>query len=662
MAERGFRVFPLAANSKKGAASGWTENATSDPNEIRELWTRGGEVQKFNVGVLTTGHCVLDVDVKGDKEGAKSLAELRPLPNTLICTTPTGGTHMYYTGVAVNNGVDVLGDGLDVRGVNGYVVGPGSEIDGRPYAALDLTGEGVYPRPAKVPEHVLNRLREVRRRTEVEQIGELDLPPNIEAVKNFLQNEEPAVEGQGGDHKTFWVAAWCRDKALSPGVVLQLMMEHYNPRCVPPWDVDALEAKVDNAFQFATNALGASAPTVLFDEVVIPGVTDAPALPERVSDRPDWYFGPMDIDSAWDKIPPRDWIATDFYLRKYLTLFVAPGGVGKSMVTLSHGIALSRGCGKFIGLDVVKPSKVLVINNEDDPDEMFRRLRSVAKRFDIKQAEMRGRIMSYLPGAGKIKLVSRESGKLQITEDAKELVRFCKQEEIDVIIIDPLVEMHDAEENDNGEMSFVVETLKSIARETDTSICLVHHTTKPPQGSTDGFAGNANIGRGASAVVNGVRLAYTLFGMSEKDAAHYAIPDKNRHRYVRLDMAKTNFTALNPNANWLERVSVDLPGTTEKGYALVPKDLNGQAERRRKQWAFSLRNLLEKHPDGVTFSKAAEEIFDDAQLSDGLQVKSIAQQIGELFVDPCNVEDFTVVVDVTKTESGRNRKRLIGYV
>ena len=66
----------------------------------------------------------------------------------------------------------------------------------------------------------------------------------------YLKTCEPAVEGRNGAGQTYKVA--CR---LGPGFDLpiqtafDLMWAHYNPTCLPPWPVEELWHKVEDAYR-----------------------------------------------------------------------------------------------------------------------------------------------------------------------------------------------------------------------------------------------------------------------------------------------------------------------------------------------------------------------------------------------------------------------------
>lgn len=154
-AARNWPVLPLrpdgAVDRKTGKpASKWplTENglndATTDADQIRKWWA---ETPNANIGIRTgqeSGITVIDVDISVDKKtgqpkpGAQSLAELGLAEdNTLTVQTTSGGWHYYYQYAPGDKSRgDKILPGIDTRGKGGYVVAPGSVIDGVPYEVV----------------------------------------------------------------------------------------------------------------------------------------------------------------------------------------------------------------------------------------------------------------------------------------------------------------------------------------------------------------------------------------------------------------------------------------------------------------------------------------------------------------------------------------------
>lgn len=105
------------------------------------------------VGLATgrrSGVFVVDLDVKGAKDGIAALEALGDVPPTLAARTGSGGLHLYFQwpGHEVRNSAGKLGPGIDIRGDGGYVVQPPSaHVSGRQYEWLNW-GTPVAPAPA----------------------------------------------------------------------------------------------------------------------------------------------------------------------------------------------------------------------------------------------------------------------------------------------------------------------------------------------------------------------------------------------------------------------------------------------------------------------------------------------------------------------------------
>lgn len=144
LAKMGFKVFPLRENDKRPLFNGNAQTqGMTDLNKVRDTWTR---YPNANIGIATgKGLTVIDVDtiashgVDGESSMLKYQVENGFINPTLEVTTPTGGKHYYYlTDNEYSNKASIL-PGVDVRGLGGYVVGPGSTINGTLYEAKQLT-------------------------------------------------------------------------------------------------------------------------------------------------------------------------------------------------------------------------------------------------------------------------------------------------------------------------------------------------------------------------------------------------------------------------------------------------------------------------------------------------------------------------------------------
>jgi Bifunctional DNA primase/polymerase, N-terminal len=144
LAADGMPVFPLRPHTKVPAIERWPQHACTDPDTIRAWWAQSA----FNIGIATgspSGIVVVDLDAAktpGQPHGRQSLAALardrgETIPrHTRTVVTPSGGQHLYFRlppEVDLRNTAGHLGRHVDTRGSGGYVVGPGSVVNGRRY-------------------------------------------------------------------------------------------------------------------------------------------------------------------------------------------------------------------------------------------------------------------------------------------------------------------------------------------------------------------------------------------------------------------------------------------------------------------------------------------------------------------------------------------------
>jgi hypothetical protein len=136
----------------------------------------------------------------------------------------------------------------------------------------------------------------------------------------------------------------------------------------------------------------------------------------------------------------------------------------------------------------------------------------------------------------------------------------------DLVALDPFVKTHNVGENNNDAIDAVAQVLTDMAHKHDIGVDAPHHTSK---GQVD--PGNAQKGRGASALVDAARLVYTLAPMSAEEGRMLGIPQEECRRYIRLDSGKVNITPTY-EAKWFKLVGVPLGNAS----ALYPNGDNVQ--------------------------------------------------------------------------------------
>jgi hypothetical protein len=573
LAARDFRVFPLLAGQKRPAAEGWKDTPKRSFIDVLESFPEAA-----NIGIATgDDYTVIDADAA--KGGLESLAAL-DLPETLTIETWSGGRHLYFRtprGQPVANSVEKLAKGIDVRGAGGLVVGPGSVVEGKPYRIIrDVP-------IAELPRHIVERCHAARVRHE--DAGKLADGVDAEGshagndrARHYVVGAAPSAEQGKRDNTATVVAMRIYDFTPSRDVCRELLELWNETKCSPPLGEEDLDRIADSSRRSKGSALGRDDPLRHFAIVEDP---PPPGAAQPGSASIDSYIEPLTLrPGGAEAIPPRPWLAENRLLRGHVTQLIAPGGAGKSLLSLQWAVAVAMGDGRFTGLDVRERAKTLIINLEDDREEQQRRLEAISAVHGVALDTIGEWLFAYRgspdgdddgdDGAGRFCVLKRNDRKLSPTSQVRQLTRYIQTNRIGFVIVDPLVETHEADENDNTAMAKVAAIYRGIARRTGAAVLLIHHTKKPPQADAEGFAGNVDAGRGASAMGNSGRVALTLFSMTKKEAQRNKIAEGERFRYARLDDAKANYGLLSATAQWFERVSHALPNGDSVG-ALRPK-------------------------------------------------------------------------------------------
>jgi hypothetical protein len=226
-AERGWHVFPLRPGDKRPAIRDWQMRATTDPGAIDRCWRAGS----YNVGIACgpSELVVVDLDLsKGEArpgieavDGPAAFAALARESgqthwcNTFTVTTATGGTHLYYRApeADLRNTAGRLAPFIDTRAEGGYVVAPGSVINGQRYAVAN------HQPVAVLPAVLERRLRAV---PALSSSSPIHLPLNTSryfegAVRRHVHRVETAAPGTRND--TLNAAAFSLGRLVGAGLL-----------------------------------------------------------------------------------------------------------------------------------------------------------------------------------------------------------------------------------------------------------------------------------------------------------------------------------------------------------------------------------------------------------------------------------------------------------
>jgi hypothetical protein len=241
---------------------------------------------------------------------------------------------------------------------------------------------------------------------------------------------------------------------------------------------------------------------------------------------------------------------------------LADGAGGKTAVRIACALALATGRSDILGEHVFERVPVLYLCFEDGENELKKRICAAMLEHGITDEDIKGYLF--------VRALTNSEIKLAITNDFNKAERgpliavlddAITRRKIGAVFLDPLVKTHAVNENSNKDMDLVIEILADLAIRRDVAVDTPHHVSK---GNAD--PGNADRGRGASAVKDGGRLVYTLTGMSKDEATGFGLSEDERQELVRIDPAKVNIIRRTAGAKWLRLVSVRLGNTWDPRY------------------------------------------------------------------------------------------------
>lgn len=445
-AQAGIPVFPCQANGKRPATESGFKDATIDIEQINKWW---GENCEFNLAICPADAnlFVIDIDPGAD------LSILQKLPDTYIVRTPRGGYHFYFEGTG-RTSASKIAPHIDTRSIGGYVLVPPSAIDGKPYVLE--TDVAYAPIPTWVPPLLVTADAPVAAAVE-----EKDLPANIDRARKVLQryvdHSDVAIEGAGGDDRTYRLCCEMLDLGLSVGMAQNMIDDIWNPHCQPPWDYEELGQKLHNASRFQQNEAGAYGiePT---QEVFGDAVKNL--YPQKFSR---FYFKD---ESEMDDEPDPKWIIKELISERSTVMMYGASGSYKSFLALDICLGVATGMSTF-GSDV-EPGLVFYGALEGRAH-----LKKARRAWRILKG-IEGKIENFFVGVAPMIAVGDE-----MQEFGDEIKKRCGGKNPKLIVIDTLSKsMAGMNENDAQDAGKFIRFCDSLVEAFSCAVIAIHHTGK----------------------------------------------------------------------------------------------------------------------------------------------------------------------------------------
>jgi hypothetical protein len=203
------------------------------------------------------------------------------------------------------------------------------------------------------------------------------------------------------------------------------------------------------------------------------------------------------LDFRARAVKKRDIFMKYWLEREGLTFLAGEHKTGKSVLAMNVAISLARGR-DFLGFEIPSPRRVLLVQQEiSDP--------AMKDRID--------KMITAIPQEGLANLLTPrrpdQAWKLTRPHHREILGNIVHDHGIDLAIFDPLLTFHDKKENDNGDMSGILEFFAQLIKKHGIGVLVVHHFGKPSQVERQGsykMRGASVLGDRPDAIIISTRL------------------------------------------------------------------------------------------------------------------------------------------------------------
>ena len=261
-------------------------------------------------------------------------------------------------------------------------------------------------------------------------------------------------------------------------------------------------------------------------------------------------------------LPRREWVYGYDYIKKYISVTASAGGIGKTSAIIVEALAIATGK-DLLGVQVKQQTNTWIINLEDPISEMQMRTLAAMQHYGITPDDVTGKL--FMDGEDTMQITLAAEGRdglIQNDELLAFMIRKIKANNIGVVILDPFVSAHLVNENNNGSVQAVVAMLRKLARDTNSSVQLVHHIRKG-----NGDDATVDSVRGAGSLISAARAARVINRITPEDAQALGVDEQESLGIFRIDDGKANLAPPSDKATYRRMVSVEIANGERLGVA-----------------------------------------------------------------------------------------------
>jgi RecA-family ATPase len=263
---------------------------------------------------------------------------------------------------------------------------------------------------------------------------------------------------------------------------------------------------------------------------------------------------------AEETIAPWEFLYGKSILRGTVTLLSGRGETGKSSKMVTDALAMTTGRKLLHAATGFNPLRVLLVNLEDTKNTLDKRIQAAMNLHDVTKEEVEERLFTIGKDTRinghkvRMKLVATsKTGFVRDDATVRGLIAFLKENQIDVLLVDPLRKFHSVSENDNVAMGEVIEVFEDVAEEANCAVFICHHTRKG-----NGAEVSIDSARGASSITDAPRFAEVADKMTSEEAKKLGIAEERRRFYFKIFNGKANFVPPVEKVDWFELKTIEL--------------------------------------------------------------------------------------------------------
>lgn len=518
-----FKVFPVSMD-KQPLINDWQAQATTDPTQI-ERWNNEWRNRYVYHGVPTgsaNNILVLDLDIKDDRNGIKTLQDLGlVIPHTMWQRSQSGGYHYLFRypkdGKKYGNKANLFSKnfpkdaqgkayktGIDTRGEGGYIAWYGNEskdpIAEAPQWLLDAYA--ALPAPSEV--HATPYQIDLTRGFHEFNVAIHSLRMAVEGTRNHELNKQAYVIGKlvaSGAVPEEYAITQLRETARQIGL-----------------NDEEITKTIQSGF-----GKGIEKPLTLpFPATGPQPQIDIPLPPEIASPPQRWTprFATLEevMDRSKLKKPQlfQDWSTED------IAIMSADGGTGKSTLALFEAVSMALG-ERFLGFECLQSGPTLFLTGEDSEAKLKASLGEIMRQmglFDPVPGNPE-RVQRVLQNV----LIKKDSDMCLVTrtrdgflvpnwseiDKIKQAIDDIKPKKI---VIDPIASFWGPESSVNDNAKAVIKGAYALQEYSGACIEMINHIGKASSNQKDE---SQMAGRGGTALPSHSRVSKVMYGLNDEE-------------------------------------------------------------------------------------------------------------------------------------------------